>query len=240
MSASPVGGAELGAGGPFRLDHDAVLALGVRRSWAAGTTLFLEGEHSDYVLLLESGRVKVASSAPTGRQVVLAIRGAGDLLGEFSAIDGRPRSATVTTISEVTAIQLSGAAFRRLLISDGATTFALLCMVVERLREADVHRLEFGVYLSQQRIARLLLDYAERYGQKGKLAGVTISIALSQAELAQAVGASREAVARTLKQLRDRGVLRTARRRIELLRPELLRSLADAPPEPPEPGADGD
>jgi CRP-like cAMP-binding protein len=222
----------LGAGRPFRLDHDAVLALGVRRHWAAGSTLFLAGERSDHVLLLESGRVKVASSAPSGRQVVLAIRGAGDLLGEFSAIDGRPRSATVTAISEVTAVQLSGAAFRRLLITDGATTFSLLRMVVERLREADIHRLEFGAYLSQQRIALLLLDYAERYGQQGEEAGVTISIALSQAELAQAVGASREAVTRTLKQLRDRGVVRTARRRIELLRPDVLRSLAEAPAEP--------
>lgn len=217
----------------FTLDHEVAELLGVRRRWAAGVTLLHEGERTDHVLWLEVGRVKVSSSAPTGKQVVLAIRGPGDLLGEFSAIDGRARSATVTTISEVTALILSGPAFRRMLISDGKVTFELLRMVLKRVRESDAHRLEFGVLSTQERVNKLLLDYIEHYGRTARArSAVMISLPLSQTEMAQAVGASREAVTRALKHLRDLGVVRTARRQVEVLRPDLLQRLANGELDP--------
>ncbi|MQY29197.1 Crp/Fnr family transcriptional regulator [Nocardia aurantia] len=187
--------------------------------------LLREGERSGHVLFLETGEVKVTSSAASGKQALLAIRGPGDLLGEFSAIDGRPRSATVTAVSEVTAIVVPGKAFRELLIGDGATTFGLLRLVVGRLREADVQRLDFGAYTVTERLARLLLDYAGRYG---RTAGdsVRITLSLSQTELADATGASREMVAKALKRLREAGAVRTGRRWVELLRPDILAELA--------------
>ncbi|RDI53954.1 CRP-like cAMP-binding protein [Nocardia mexicana] len=185
-----------------------------------------EGEPSDHVVVIESGRVKVTSSASSGKQVLLAIRGPGDLLGEFSAIDGRTRSATVTALSHVTAIVVSGKTFRALLINDGKAAFAMLRLVVSRLREADIQRLEYGAYTVGERIARLLLDYAGRYGQ-ADADRVVIALPLSQVELAHAAGASREAVAKALKRLRDLGAVRTARRRVELLRPDLLAEIAE-------------
>ncbi|GAB0107425.1 Crp/Fnr family transcriptional regulator [Nocardia sp. JMUB6875] len=188
-----------------------------------------EGELSDHVLVIEAGRVKVTSSTAGGKQVMLAIRGPGDLLGEFSAIDGRARSATVTALSPVIATMVPGEVFRAMLADDGRAAFNLLRIVIGRLREADMQRLEFGAFTVSERIARLLLDYAGRYGRTD--AGrIVIALPLSQTELAHAAGASREAVAKALKRLRAIGAIETSRRRIELLRPDLLTELADGLP----------
>ncbi|MQY17190.1 CRP-like cAMP-activated global transcriptional regulator [Nocardia sp. RB20] len=191
--------------------------------------LLHEGDESDHVLVIESGRVKVSSSAPSGKQVVLGIRGPGDLLGELAAIDAEIRSATVTAISPVTATVVPGNAFRALLISDGALTFDLLRTVVIRLREADKHRLDYGAYNVTERLARRLLEYAQRYGHTED-DRVIIALSLTQTELADAANASREAVAKAFKHLRDIGAIRTARRRVELLRPELLVEIAEGSP----------
>ncbi|RDI69029.1 Crp-like helix-turn-helix protein [Nocardia pseudobrasiliensis] len=152
---------------------------------------------------------------------MLGIRGPGDLLGELSAIDAGMRSATITAISPVVATTLQGSAFRALLISDGALTFELLRTVVTRLREADRQRLDYGAYTVTERLARLLLEYARRYGRP-EADRVVIDLPLTQTELANAANASREAVAKAFKYLRAIGAIRTARRRVELLRPDLL------------------
>ncbi|WP_181700005.1 Crp/Fnr family transcriptional regulator [Nocardia sp. GTS18] len=207
-----------------------LLEVGIQRHWAAGSVLMHEGERSEHVVIIEAGRVKVTSAAAaSGKQALLAIRGPGDLIGEFSAIDGRARSATVTALASVTATSVSASAFRDLLVSDGKIAFTLLQVVVERLREADVQRLEFGAYSVTERVARLLVDYARRYGERGD-DRVIIALALSQEELAHAAGASREAVSKALKRLRDLGAVRTGRRRVELLRPDLLADIVKGLP----------
>ncbi|MFD4457480.1 Crp/Fnr family transcriptional regulator [Nocardia sp. NPDC058480] len=222
-------GGDLSVDEVWKLCRDALLEVGIRRQWPAGTVLMHEGERSEHVVVIEVGRVKVTSAAASGKQALLAIRGPGDLIGEFSAIDGRARSATVTALSAVTATSLSGSAFRDLLIGDGKIAFTLLQVVVNRLREADVQRLEFGAYSVTERIARLLIDYARRYGERGD-DRVIIALALSQEELAHAAGASREAVSKALKQLRSLGAVRTGRRRVELLRPDLLADIVEGLP----------
>ncbi|MBF6351909.1 Crp/Fnr family transcriptional regulator [Nocardia flavorosea] len=188
--------------------------------------LLHEGDLSDNVLVVEQGWVKVSSSAPSGKQVVLGIRGPGDLLGELGAVDGRPRSATITAISPVVAATVQGTAFRALLVDDGALAFELLRTVVARLREADVHRLDYGAYTVTQRLARLLLEYGRRYGRTDT-DRVVIVLPLTQTELADAANASREAVAKAFRKLRTIGAIRTARRCVELLRPDLLAEVAE-------------
>lgn len=209
-------------------DRDAFVAAGTLRRWPAGAVLFSEGEQSDHVVLIRSGQVKVTAGAINGKQALLAIRGAGDLLGELASIDGRPRSATVTALTEVIAVSLTGAEFRHLLRGSPGTAFELLRVIVSRAREADLRRLEFGAYDVQARLARLLLDLIERYGER--TAGgdtVIIRLALSQTELADASGASREAVTKALKRYRELGAVRTARRCIEVLKIDVLRAFAD-------------
>src|SRR5882724_5036372 len=90
-----------------------LIAAGTPRRWAPGQILIRESDTTDHVVLIICGQVKISSAAPTGRQVLLAIRGPGDLLGESSAIDGEVRSATATALTAVEAVTLTGAEFQR-------------------------------------------------------------------------------------------------------------------------------
>jgi CRP/FNR family cyclic AMP-dependent transcriptional regulator len=208
-------------------DHfGALLASGRTERWRTGTVVFHVGDSSDYVLLIQQGQLKVWSVSARGTEAVLGIRGPGDLVGEFSAIDGGPRSATVTALGQVQAAVVQGHAFRQFLLDHPAAMLALLGRITARVREADQQRIDFGSYDVRERVARLLLNLVDTYGEPGDNGQATVAVPLSQAELAAATSASREAVARALRELRDSGTVSTHRRRITVLRRDLLEARA--------------
>lgn len=192
------------------------------RRWPAGASLFLEGERSATVVVVVSGRVKVFSLTEQGEEIVLAVRGPGALLGELSAVDGAPRGASVAALEPVVALVLPVAAFLEFLRDHAAAAIVLLQMIVDRLRDSDRKRVEFAAYDTAARVARRLVELAERFGEPDAH-GVRITVALSQDELAGWVGASREAVAKALRALRERGHLTTGRRTMTVLDMEGLR-----------------
>lgn len=194
------------------------------RHWDSGQVLFREADASDHVTLLLSGLVKIAVTASNGRQVLIAIRGPGDLIGEESAIDGEARPATVTALTPVRAAVLTGAEFHRFIRADGVVALELLKMSMARMRESTQRRLESGSYDVTARTARLLVDYARDYGEPS---GAGITVRLRQAELAEAVAASRESVAKALRAFREAGAVRTLRASFEILEPALLDSFAE-------------
>jgi CRP-like cAMP-binding protein len=108
--------------------------------------------------------------------------------------------------------------------------FAMLRHVAARLRESDVERLHYVSTSSSGRFVRLLLDLAERRGIRST-DGVVIDLPLTQQEMAKAAATSREVVARTLRMLRDRGLVRTSRQQIVLVEVDVLRSLIDSVPD---------
>lgn len=95
--------------------------------------LFREGQRSDSVVLLRSGSVKVSHVTRAGREVLLAVQGAGELLGELGAMDGAPRSATVTAIEDVEAVVVPAAAYREVVAADPDLALRLLQLVIRRL-----------------------------------------------------------------------------------------------------------
>ncbi|MFR9730272.1 Crp/Fnr family transcriptional regulator [Saccharopolyspora sp. MS10] len=213
-----------------RWSAEAVAALrsvSTARRWRAGAVLFGVGDRSDHVLLIRSGRVKVWSMTARGAEAVLAIRGPGSVVGEFAAVDREPRGATVTALGPVRADVVSGAEFRRFLHRHPEVMFGMLAGVVARMRESDRYRVEFASSGVAERLARLLLELSREHGVLDSLGRRSIAITLSQAELAAAVSASREAVARVLRELRESGAISTQRRGITVLREELLVALAD-------------
>ena len=169
-----------------------------------------------------SGRVKVSTLTEDGKEVVLAFRGPGDLLGELAAIDGEPRSATVEAIEPAEAIAIAAAGFRSFLITHPEVSVLLLQMLSRRLRDADRVRVEYGAHDTVGRVAARLVDLVERYGEPVE-DGARIGLPLSQEELAGWTGASREAVSKALQTLRAVGWVRTERRRITVLDLEALR-----------------
>ena len=204
-------------------DEAAALArLGRRREYRRGSVIMREGDRSDWMVVLQQGRVKVSSDTANGTEVVLAVRGPGALLGELSAIGpdatsagsaagaGGARSATVTALEPVRAMIVTRADFEAFLQAHGRVAVLLLQTVVNRLRDADRKRIEFGAHDTTGRVAARLVEMAERFGQATE-DGVKIALPFSQDELAGWIGASREAVSKALGVLRSAGWIRTSR-----------------------------
>jgi CRP/FNR family cyclic AMP-dependent transcriptional regulator len=203
-------------------EREDLAGRGRLRSFPAGAQLFRAGAGSDTVVVVLAGRVKVGSPAAPGREAVLAFRGPGDLLGELSALDGRPRSATVSALEPVEALVVEARAFRAFLQERPRLALLLLELLSRRLRDADRKRVEFAAHDAVGRVAARLVELARDHGQAGD-GGVEITLPLSQDELAGWTGSSREAVAKALHTLRSLGWVRTGRRRITVLDLDALR-----------------
>jgi CRP-like cAMP-binding protein len=208
-------------GGPL----DAAFADGRRQRLRLGTVLFSEGDASNRVVLLLSGRVKVSSFSEDGRETVLGFRGAGDVLGELSAIDGEEHLATVTVVEGGEALVLSAERFLAALQARPGLALVLLRSIVGRLRDADRKRAEFTALDVVGRVAHRLVELAERYGEPAE-GGIRISLPISQRELAGWVGSSREAVNKALQQLERRGIIAAERRHLTVLDLDDLRGRA--------------
>jgi len=208
------------------LDPGEVQALRARgrvHSFRDGATLLHEGLEDDQVMLLLSGRVKVTCLTAEGREIVLGLRDAGDLVGELSVVDRQPRSGTVTAIGTVEALAVQGKAFRAFTRERPLATEALLRTLSRRFRDADRKRIEFGASDALGRVAARLVELCDRYGEETET-GMAFAVPLSQEELAGWCGCSREAVAKALHMMRELGWITTERRRVTVLDPQALRS----------------
>jgi CRP-like cAMP-binding protein len=186
---------------------------GYLRHWRRGTVLFGEGEPSSWVGVLRSGRVKVSSDG-SGAEVLLDICGPGVLIGESAGLrDDRPRAVTVTAIDPVDALVVTAGEFHSFLRTHTAVLLLVLEQLSERVRDSDRKRVEFSMLDAPSRVARRLVELADRYGEPYQ-GSVRISVALTQQELAGWVGASREAVGKALRTFRDRGLIETRRRMV--------------------------
>ncbi|HLL67648.1 MAG TPA: Crp/Fnr family transcriptional regulator [Micromonosporaceae bacterium] len=203
----------------------ALARSGHHRQWDRGAVIFREADRSDWVLVLESGRVKVTGASAAGTEVVLAVRGPGALLGELTAIDGQPRSATVTALETVTGLVIPVPAFQTYLQAHGRVALLLMGQLAEKLRDADRKRIEFGAYDTTGRVAARLVELASRFGEATP-EGLRIAMPLSQDELAGWTGSSREAVSKALGVLRTSGCIRTGRLQVIVLDLPALRRRA--------------
>ena len=194
----------------------ALESTGIRRTYVRGQALFHEHGAPDRVLVLLSGFVKLSRLSEDGREVILAIRGPGDLIGEQSAIDGRPRSATATALDHVTSLVLSKSDFLGLLEREPRIAIVVLKMLSNRLRESDVGRMELSLQDATARVAARILELSKRFGDDGET-GVEIHLPISQEELAGWTGCSRDSVVKALQAMRSLGWIETGRRRITVL-----------------------
>ncbi|MBV9002300.1 MAG: Crp/Fnr family transcriptional regulator, partial [Solirubrobacterales bacterium] len=115
---------------------------GRRVQFRRGQAMFTESDLAERVFIIERGWVMISSVAHGGREIVLGIRGPGDVIGDLSALDGSPRSATALAVGDVEATVAPGSAFTRAL-TDAAIAMELLRILAGRLRDADRKRLEF-------------------------------------------------------------------------------------------------
>ncbi|MDA0563850.1 Crp/Fnr family transcriptional regulator [Streptomonospora sp. S1-112] len=211
------------------------LREGATRGYGDGQTIVRQGDRDTAVFLLVEGTVKVTALRPDGEHVLLALRGPGEALGEFSALSGLPRTATVTASGGGCLTRtLSSARFRhvarRLGVEDALWQHAVL-----RQTESESMRAEIMTLPSAQRLSAMLLRLCALIGHEVDAApdqdagrrAVTLRLGLSQRELGYSVGLSRTSVAAEFARLRALGVVRTGRRYVAVLDVERLRKLAE-------------
>jgi CRP-like cAMP-binding protein len=196
-------------------DRQDLEAIGRRQTAERGDVLLARGEVGDRVLVVETGRVKVSVTTSSGREVVLTFRGPGSLMGDQSLVDESPRSATVTAVEPVTVLVVAASAFRGYLARHPNVALAMLATLSGRLRESDRRLAEYAAADTLGRICARLVELCEQEGHDESLV-VQITLPITQEELAGWTGASIEATAKALRQLRSLGWVATGRRSIEV------------------------
>lgn len=187
----------------------------------SGTELLHEGAPSGSAFVLLQGRVKVLAHGAGGLARILAIRVCGDVIGELAAIDGGARSATVVAIDPLRVLRVPADRFNEVLRTSPAIAHAMLLVLIGRLRSANHWRVEYGDTTVAERVATVLAQLAAEHGRIADQ-GIAITLPFCQEDLAGMVAGSREAVVRALRELREKGVISTGRRRIVIREPEIL------------------
>ena len=172
-----------------------------------GHTVFTEGELGDKLYIITSGKVKLGRKSPDGRENLLTVMGPSDMFGELSIFDPGPRTSTATAVTEVRAVTMDRDALKRWIDQRPEIAEQLLRVLARRLRRTNNNLADLIFTDVPGRVAKALLQLAQRFGtQEGNALRVTHD--LTQEEIAQLVGASRETVNKALADFAQRGWLR--------------------------------
>ncbi|GAQ68775.1 CAMP receptor protein [Streptomyces turgidiscabies] len=199
-------------------------ALGTWVRFPSNHVIFWEGQPSRSALIIHEGNVAVMQTAPDDSEVLLAVRGPGELMGDEGALMGEPRSATVKAVSDVAGLDVTAEDLLGF-IDRNHLWPQIYRSAIHRRRESDDERASLARLTITRRFARMLLDLAQETGKEVD-GHWEIDLALSQQELGSRVGASREAAALALRKLREQGLVATGRQRLTVLNLEGLRILA--------------
>ncbi len=206
------------------LDPEAAAALQASMetlSLGKGQVLFNEGERGDRLYVITEGKMKLGHTSTDGRESLLAVLGPAELLGELSLFDPGPRTATATALTETSLMGLGHAALRPWLTGRPEVAEALLQALAQRLRRTNDQMADLVFSDVPGRVAKTLLDLGEKFGRPLP-DGVHVTHDMTQEELAQLVGASRETVNKALADFAARGWIRLESRSVVLIDPERL------------------
>ncbi|MBV9915169.1 MAG: Crp/Fnr family transcriptional regulator [Solirubrobacterales bacterium] len=203
-------------------DADALVGLIRRRKVRRSQPILRAGAAGEEVVLVLDGRVKLVAYGADHREVVLALRGPGELLGDMAALSGQRRTATVVAVDDVEVGFLRADDFRGFLREHPDAALVLIRTLVRRLSEATRDVVDLATRDSVGRIAKRLLELSAEHGAPAG-PGRRIELSLSQDELARWTGATRETVSRALRLMRQLGWVATDHRTITVLDAAALR-----------------
>ncbi|MFN8075298.1 MAG: Crp/Fnr family transcriptional regulator [Kineosporiaceae bacterium] len=190
-----------------------------------GDVLFHEGDPGDRLYVIVEGKVKLGRTSSDGRENLLAILGPGEMFGELSLFDPGPRNATATAVADSLLLGLGTEELHAWLAGRPDVARQLLAALARRLRRTNEALADLVFSDVPGRVGKALLDLSERFGRPAE-DGLRVAHDLTQEELAQLVGASRETVNKALADFAARGWLRLEARAVVLLDIERLRRRA--------------
>jgi CRP-like cAMP-binding protein len=191
---------------------DDAAALSLRASMDSvkinkGGILFKEGDSGEHVYVIVEGKLKLGTSSGDGRENLLSILGPGEMFGELSLFDPGPRTSTATAVTDVKLLSLGHEKLIPWLRENPEVSLQLLARLAQRLRRTNEAVGDLVFSDVPGRVAKALIDLGERFGKESP-EGLYVHHELTQEELAQLVGASRETVNKALADFAGRGWLR--------------------------------
>jgi CRP/FNR family transcriptional regulator/CRP/FNR family cyclic AMP-dependent transcriptional regulator len=181
-----------------------ILSRGQRRVYCRGEFICMENEPGDDFFLALDGNIKICLVSQDGKEIIVSTRGAGEFFGEMAIIEGKTRSATVVALSDTAVLSFGKNEFLHLIRRHPSIAFKLLQSLCSQLREADSKIRTLALLDVYGRVARTLSDMAKREGAvQGN--GMLMFRRPTQDNIAKMVGASRETVSRTLKEMQRQG-----------------------------------
>ena len=192
----------------------ALAEAGVRRRYPPRAYLFMEQDEPTQVYLVEIGLLRIDRLTHSGRPVLHELATPGDLVGELGAVDDSPRSATASTLTDTRLLAIPARDFREVMRTSSDLAMATLTRGRRRLRARSSQLVDATARSASARVAARLLRLVEREGAPGP--SVELRLPITQEELGQWAGLSREGTVKGLAELREAGVLETGRRRVHL------------------------
>jgi CRP/FNR family transcriptional regulator, cyclic AMP receptor protein len=198
-------------------DIHALTSVAKRRTFRAGEVIFHRDDPGQVLYMIKEGKVKICIISPDGQEVSLAVFGKGEYFGEFSLLDGLPRSTDAVALEKVECHTLQRSDFHNAILKNPKIAILVMEALTKRLRNTD-QMVEDLIFLDVYgRVAKKLLELADAHGVKVE-DGVRIDIRLTQQELASMVGASRESVNKVLGYFTEKNFISTDKHRITLHR----------------------
>jgi CRP/FNR family cyclic AMP-dependent transcriptional regulator len=173
-----------------------------RRTFPRNRTIVVEGDTTQSLYILLSGRCKVQMSDSEGKEVILAVLGIGDFFGEMGLLDDAPRSASVITVESSEFLTIAKEDFINFLNVNSEMAMLVIRGLVKRLRDADKKIESLALMDVYGRVARVLLEFSEETPD-----GRVVKTKLPRQDIAKMIGASREMVSRVMKGLETSGYL---------------------------------
>lgn len=190
-----------------------------------GERLFSEGDSGDKLYIILAGKIKLTKAAPDGRENLLSVHGPGEMFGELSLFDPIARTSSATAVTAADLAGLAHVDLRTWLSTRPAVAMQLLQALAQRLRRINEVKADLVFTDVPGRVAKALLDLAERFGSPAS-GGLQVNHDLTQEELAQLVGASRETVNKALADFAARGWVQLAAKSVLITDVDRLRKRA--------------
>ena len=186
------------------------------QSLKKGQTLFRKGDEGSSLYIIKQGTIKIVLPSRLGDEVIVTIFSEGDFFGEMALFDGKPRSADALAMESIKIYMLSRKDFLLFLHSNINAMESILSQLTKRLRDTDDF-LEGTCFLNvSARLAKKLLDLAESYGRQDA-DSIYIDLDLTQKELGDMIGSTRESINKELKILRDKGLITMQENKIQII-----------------------
>jgi len=189
--------------------------------------IFEQGDESESLFIVLSGRVKISVHSGAGKETVLSFMGANDVLGEMGVLDGGARSAGATALEGTRALQIYRRDIIAFLERNPTIAMRIIATLATRLRHTNAQLEDIATLPTAPRLARALLRLAEQHGKKEESGAVRIEFKISQAVLGAHAGVMRENVNRQIKQWESDGLVASDAGVLTLLDPAKMKAISE-------------